>query len=131
MAENNIRVRADLNPDAIDNADHDDGNQDPPNLPQNAQNVFVPPAAPGAAQMTLAFKVEQSKIPEYFGQKGKDNITAIVFIRKIDDLARTNRWNDMTTYANVANNLKGFAEIGSSRRWRCWTGRRPSSHGQI
>jgi hypothetical protein len=53
--------------------------------------------------------VEQSKIPEYFGQKGKDNITAIVFIRKIEDLARTNRWTDATTYANVANNLKGFA----------------------
>jgi hypothetical protein len=90
----------------VDNDDHDDGNQDPPNPPQN---VVVPPAAPGAAQTTLAFKVEQSKIPEFFGQKGKDNITAIVFIRKIDDLARTNQWNDTTTYANVANNLKGFA----------------------
>jgi hypothetical protein len=32
-----------------------------------------------------------------------------VFIRKIEELARTNRWNDTTTYANVANNLKGFA----------------------
>jgi hypothetical protein len=31
-----------------------------------------------------------------------------VFIRKIDDLARTNRWTDTATYANVANNLKGF-----------------------
>ena len=41
--------------------------------------------------------------------KGKDNITAIVFIRKIEDLARSNRWMDTTTYANVANNLKGFA----------------------
>ncbi len=89
MAENNVSVRADLNPDAIqvDNNDHDDGNQDQPNPPQN---VVVPPAAAGAAQTTLAFKVEQSKIPEFFGQKGKDNITAIVFIRKIDDLARTN-----------------------------------------
>jgi hypothetical protein len=105
MAENNIRVRADINPDAIDNADNDD--QDPPN--DHDWVVPVPPAAPGAAQTTLAFKVEQSKIPEYFGQKGKDNITAIVFIRKIEDLARTNRWNDSTTYANVANNLKGFA----------------------
>ena len=28
---------------------------------------------------------------------------------KIKDLARTNCWNDATTYANVANNLKGFA----------------------
>jgi hypothetical protein len=108
MAENNVRVRADLNPDAIDNADNDD--QDPPIPPQNDHDGVVPvPAAPGAAQTTLAFKVEQSKIPEYFGQKGKDNITAIVFIRKIEDLACTNRWNDTTTYANVANNLKGFA----------------------
>ncbi len=32
-----------------------------------------------------------------------------MFIKKIDDLACTNRWNDMTTYANVANTLKGFA----------------------
>jgi len=109
MAENNVCVRADLNPDAIDKADHDD--QDPPPPPQNDHDgvIPVPPAAPGAAQTKLAFKVEQSKIPEYFGQKGKDNITAIVFIRKIEDLARTNRWNDTTTYANVANNLKGFA----------------------
>ena len=109
MAENNIRVRADLNPDAIDNADNED--QDPPIPPQNDHDgvVPVPPATPGTAQTTMAFKVEQSKIPEYFGQKGKDNITAIIFIRKIEDLARTNRWNDTTTYANVANNLKGFA----------------------
>jgi hypothetical protein len=107
MAENNIRVRADLNPDAIDNADNDD--QDQPIQEDHDVVVPVPPAAPGAMQTTLAFKVEQSKIPEYFGQKGKDNIMAIVFIRKIEDLARTNRWNDPTTYANVANNLKGFA----------------------
>jgi hypothetical protein len=104
MAENNVCVRA-----AIDNADHDD--QDPPPPPQNDHDgvVPVPPVAPGAAQTMLAFKLEQSKIPEYLGQKGKDNITAIVFIRKIEDLARTNRWNDTMTYSNVANNLKGSA----------------------
>jgi hypothetical protein len=102
MTDNTIRVRANIENDdtdaiAIDDTDHDD------------QNVVVPPAAPTAGRTTLAFKVEQSKIPEYFGQKGKDNITAIVFIRKIEDLARMNRWTDATTYANVANNLKGFA----------------------
>jgi len=37
----------------------------------------------------LGFKVEQSKVPDYWGQKAKDTVTAIVFIRKIDDLART------------------------------------------
>ena len=70
--DNMTRVRADIehaDPDAIT---IDDGDQD----------VVVPPhlAAAAAGQTTLAFKVEQSKIPEYFGQKGKDNITAIVFI---------------------------------------------------
>ena len=102
MTDNTIRVRADIehdDPDAI--TIDEDGNQD--------VVVQPPPAAGAAGQTTLAFKVEQSKIPEYFGQKGKDNITAIVFIRKIEDLARTNRWTDATTYANVANNLKGFA----------------------
>ena len=86
MTDNTIRVRADItdDPDAIHT---DDGAQDDQNV------VIPPPPAAGAAgaawQTTLAFKVEQSKIPEYFGQKGKDNITAIVFIRKIEDLART------------------------------------------
>jgi len=36
-------------------------------------------------------------------------VTAIVFIRKIEDLARANNWNDTATYANVANAFKGFA----------------------
>jgi hypothetical protein len=62
---------------------------------------------PAGAQTTLAFLVDQSKIPEFWGQKAKDTVTAIVFIRKIEDLARTNHW---TTYANVANAFKGFAQ---------------------
>jgi hypothetical protein len=80
------------------------------NVQNNAQapQIVVPDGTPGEAQTTLAFKAEQIKVPEFFSQ-GKDSITAIVFIRKIDDLAWTNRWNDTTTYANAANNLKGFA----------------------
>jgi hypothetical protein len=109
MTDNTIRVRADIenDPDAItvDTGDGQDGDGHDGVVPPAAPA----PAAPAAGQTTLAFKVEQNKVPEYFGQKGKDNITAIVFIRKIDDLARTNRWTNATTYANVANNLKGFA----------------------
>ncbi len=63
---------------------------------------------PAGAQSTLAFRVEQSKNPDLWGQKAKDTVTAIVFIRKIEDLARTNNWNDTTTYANVDNAFKGF-----------------------
>jgi hypothetical protein len=64
---------------------------------------------PAGAQTTLAFPVDQWKIPEFWGQTAKDTVTAIVFIRKIEDLARTNHWTDTTTYANVANAFKGFA----------------------
>jgi hypothetical protein len=70
---------------------------------QVVQNV------PEGAQTTLAFRVDQSKIPEFWGQKAKDQVTAIVFVRKIEDLARTNHWTDTATYANVANAFKGFA----------------------
>ncbi len=63
---------------------------------------------PAGFQSMLAFKVEQSKVPDFWGQKAKDTVTSIVFIRKIDDLTRTNNWNDATPYANVANVLKGF-----------------------
>jgi hypothetical protein len=116
-------VRFNVNPDDIqlhvDQGDGDENGQNNQNNQnnnlnvQNAQNdgqgaqVNIPAGAPGAAQMTLAFKVEQSKIPKFYGQKGKDNITAIVYIRKIDDLAWTNRWNDTTTYASVAYTLNG------------------------
>jgi hypothetical protein len=44
---------------------------------QVVQNV------PAGAQTTLAFRVEQLKIPDFWGQKAKDTVTAIVFIRKI------------------------------------------------
>jgi hypothetical protein len=70
---------------------------------QVVQNV------PAGAQTTLAFRVEQSKIPDFWGQKAKDTVTALVFIRKIEDLARKNRWNDTATYPKVANAFKGFA----------------------
>jgi hypothetical protein len=64
---------------------------------------------PAGAQKTLHFRVEQSNIPDFWGQKAQDTMIAIVFIRKIEDLARTNNWNDTTTYTNVANAFKGFA----------------------
>jgi hypothetical protein len=60
-------------------------------------------------QTKPAFKVEQSKILEFFGQKNKATILALNFIRRIDDLTRTNNSSDMVTYSNVANTLRGFA----------------------
>jgi hypothetical protein len=87
MANNDIQL--DLNPDQAGQVVQ--------------QNV------PAGAQTTLAFRVEQSLIPDFWGQKPSDTITALIFIRKIDNLARSNNWNDTTTYVNVANAFKGFA----------------------
>jgi hypothetical protein len=81
------------------------------NLDNDQAGQMVQQNVPAGTQTTLAFKVEQSLVPDYWGggQKAKDTVSAIVFIRKIDDLARTNNWNDTTAYANVANTVKGFA----------------------
>jgi hypothetical protein len=78
-------------------------------LNQDQADQVVQQNVPAGAQTTLAFRVEQSKIPDFWGQKAKDTVTAIIFIRKIDNLARSNNWNDTTTYANVADAFKGFA----------------------
>ncbi len=59
-------------------------------LNQDQAGQVVQQNVPAGAQTTLAFRVEQSKIPDFWGQEAKDSVTAIVFIRKIDDLARTN-----------------------------------------
>jgi hypothetical protein len=56
--------------------------------------------------------VEQSKLPEFFKQKVKDTISALDFMRHIDDLARTNKWSYNVTYNNLSNALRGVA-----RKW--------------
>jgi len=77
------------------------------NLNDDQAGQVVQQNVPAGAQATLAFKVEQSKVPEFIGQKSKGTIS--VFIRRIDNLARTNNWNDTTTNTNVANTLRVFA----------------------
>jgi hypothetical protein len=77
-----------------------------PNAPQN---VVVNPAAQNAAaqlaQQILAntnvtLKQEIVKIPEFFGKKGKDTVTAQEFINRIDECQVSNDWNVVTTFAN-------------------------------
>jgi hypothetical protein len=66
-------------------------------LNQDQVGQVVQQNVPDGAQTTLAFRVEQSEIPDFWGQKAKDTVMAIIFIRKIDDLARSNNRNDTTT----------------------------------
>jgi hypothetical protein len=50
---------------------------------------------------TFTFKVEQSKILEFFGQKAKDTITELNFMRRINNLTKTSNLTDTVTYNNT------------------------------
>ncbi len=88
----------------VDIPTNDDGSGDATG--QGNINVPAAPAAGGAnGPMNFNLRVEQNKIPEFFGAKSKDTISAADFIRRLEDLARTNRWTDTQTYHHFANSL--------------------------
>jgi hypothetical protein len=58
-------------------------------------------SSPGTTNFNL--RVEQNKIPEFFSTKSKDTILAADFIRRLEDLAKTNQWTDAQTYYHFAN----------------------------
>ena len=73
-------------------------------------NIPAAPAAAGAnGPASFNLRVEQNKIPEFFGAKSKDTISAADFIRGLEDLAKTNPWTDTQTYHHFANSLRNPA----------------------
>jgi hypothetical protein len=78
----------------------------------NKGNINVPAATGGGTNGPTNFnlRVEQNKIPEFFGAKSKDTISATDFIRRLEDLAKTNRWTDAQTYHHFANSLRNPAQ---------------------
>jgi hypothetical protein len=97
-----------------DNDNHNYGNDNAANT-SNDQDTARTAAATGVAAAggtgTTHFnlRVEQNKIPEFFGTKSKDTILAADFIRQLEDLAKTNRWTDAQTYYHFANALRNPA----------------------
>ena len=90
--------------------ENDDHNDDHNNNDGNDQDTTRTAAATGGAaggQGTNNFnlRVEQNKIPKFFGSKSKDSISAADFIRQLEDLAKTNRWLDAQIYYHFANSL--------------------------
>jgi hypothetical protein len=79
-------------------------------------------------------KQELVKIPDFWGEKAKDTVTATQFMARIDECQVANEWNDTTTYANFSLSLRGEADewIASKVRLleltaaqRTWTRIRP------
>jgi hypothetical protein len=69
-----------------------EGNNDDTGDPTAQANVNVPAAPGGGGNRPTNFnlRVEQNKIPEFFGAKSKDTISAADFIRRLEDLAKMN-----------------------------------------
>jgi hypothetical protein len=76
------------------------------NVPVNNQNVIIDAnAQQAAAQMAqqilantnVTLKQELVKIPDFWGEKGKDTITATQFMARIIESQVANDWNYTTT----------------------------------
>ena len=89
----------------------------PQNQVQQNQNIVIDPAAQGAAAQlarqilantNVTLKQEVFKIPEFFGEKTKDTVTAQEFILRIDECQISNDWNDTTTFANFLSSKHTF-----------------------
>jgi len=98
-----INIEHDNNDDNVDL----DGNND---NTSNATGTATTGGAPGGNGPTnFNLRVKQNKIPEFFGTKSNNTISASDFIRRLEDLARTNRWNYAQTYYHFANALRNLA----------------------
>ena len=73
---------------------------------QPAQNVVVQPGPAGQ----LNLKIEQSKLPVFYGIKTKDTITAAHMIDRVTALQATNAWSDADTYHHFSLALQGTAQ---------------------
>jgi hypothetical protein len=58
----------------------------------------------------INLKVEQTKLPEFWGQKEKDSITPNAFIQRVDNMMAANGWSDHIAFQNFALVLRGSAD---------------------
>jgi hypothetical protein len=77
----------------------------------------------------MAVKVQQTKLPEFWGQKEKDSISANEFVKRVDKMMSANNWTDKVAFDNFGLALKGEANtwwdsqvllkkiVGDRERW--------------
>jgi hypothetical protein len=77
----------------------DQGNNDAANLARQIQ-----------ANTNVMMKTEVIKLPDFFGEPGKDTITAHKFMARINECQVTNEWNYITTFLYLRLALRGQAD---------------------
>jgi hypothetical protein len=90
-----------------ENDDHNDDHNDNTGNDQDTTRTAAATGgvAGGSGTTNFNLRVEQNKIPEFFGSKSKDTISGADFIRRLEDLAKTNRWTNAQTYYHFINSL--------------------------
>jgi hypothetical protein len=83
----------------------------PVNQPANNVPIVQAQVVQGA-DGGMAVKVQQTKLPEFWGQKDKDYISANEFIKRVDKMMSANNWSDKVAFDNF-----GLALKGSSNTW--------------
>ena len=96
----------------------------PPPPPPGQIPQPVLPVVPPAGQVPIVqaqvhqnpngninLKLQQTKLPDFWGQKEKDSISAYKFVKRVDKMASANNWTDKVAFDNVGLALKGEANI--------------------
>jgi hypothetical protein len=99
-----IQIECDNNNHNDDHNDNDGNDQD-----TTGTAAATGGAVNGPGTTNFNLRIEQNKIPEFFGSKSKDTISAADFIWRLEDLAKTNRWSEAQTYYHFANSLRNPA----------------------
>ncbi len=73
-------------------------------------NVAAQLAQQILANTNVTLKQEVIKLPEFYGQAGKDTISTMDFISRIDECQTSSGWNDFITFTNFRLVLWGEAE---------------------
>ncbi len=60
----------------------------------------------------MAVKVQQTKLPEFWGQKDKDSITANKFVKRVDKMMSANNWSNKIAFDNFGLALSGSQTLG-------------------
>ena len=71
-----------------------------------AHAVQVAPGQAGAINL----KIENAKLPIFYGQVGKDTVTAAYMVQRIQDLTATNHWSPEDAYHHFSLALQGSAQ---------------------
>ncbi len=100
MAQNQPNIVPPVNNDG--NNDGNDGNDGVP-----IHHAQVVQGADGGINL----KVKQTKLPEFWGQREKDSITANAFIQRVNNMMAANNWTDHIAFRNFALVLRGSADV--------------------